>query len=71
MSISSRIHDTIEDWIVEWRDRLRGWMASWLMRGITDFAEGLEPSMLDISQETLTKLKELPDLPPEYANMIE
>ena len=37
MSISQRIHDTIEDWQAEWKDRLKGWSISVLSIGMEAF----------------------------------
>lgn len=64
MSISSKIHDTIEDWIVEWRDRLRGWMVSWAFGGLESFTTSLEPDVIDSMRETLEWIAAEPDLPP-------
>lgn len=64
MSISSRIHDTLEQWQAEWKDRLRGWMASWFSQGFESFTTSLEPDVIDAMRGTLTELLEDPDLPP-------
>ncbi len=67
MSISSRIHDTVEDWIVDWRDRLRGWMASWVVKGTTEFMDGLEPEARESMRTTLEGIRDYPQTPPVYA----
>jgi len=63
MSISSRIHDTIESWQAEWRDRLRGWMASWVEGGIVSLIEFLEPEGIDLVRTALSRVTELPETP--------
>uniref|UniRef100_A0A6M3M4B3 Uncharacterized protein n=1 Tax=viral metagenome TaxID=1070528 RepID=A0A6M3M4B3_9ZZZZ len=63
MSISSRIHDTVEDWVAEWRDRLRGWMMSWFSQGFESFTTGLEPDAIEAIKETLSELIEEPLIP--------
>lgn len=55
MSISGRIHDTIEGWQAEWKDRLKGWLA-------TAFGFGLEIGMDIIGKAAAPKLKPLIDL---------
>jgi len=42
MSISSRIHDTIEEWQAEWGDRLRDWLTKVLSYGIELVMEVIE-----------------------------
>ena len=63
MSISSRIHDTLESWQAEWKDRLRGWMASWLLKGIEDTFEDLETKPREGLFLMLDELIVSPDTP--------
>lgn len=71
MSISDRIEGTIENWQAKWKDRLRGWFLRTIGEGITKFAEDMEPEAIAGMRETLTKLKEDPNLPPEYKALID
>ena len=71
MSISSRIHDTIEDWVVEWRDRLRGWMSSWLSKGVTEFIEFIEPDAIADMTFILNKIKEDPHTPDDIKGLMD
>jgi len=71
MTISSRIHDTIEGWQAEWKDRLRGWMASWLERGIREFLDAEEPIARDNVKDMLIKLRDNPNTPPYLKAMVE
>jgi len=70
MSISSRIHDSIEDWIADWRDRLRGWMASWIVRGINEELESLEPEGIDLVRDNLAKVLDHPATPQDLKDII-
>lgn len=65
MSISSRIHDTLESWSAEWRDRLGGWLFQVIGLGITKSLEDMEPGAIDSFRDTLTKLRDDPLTPPE------
>jgi len=71
MTISSRIHDTIEQWQGEWKDRLRGWMASWLERGIREFLDAEEPIARDNVEDMLIKMRDNPNTPPYLKAMVE
>lgn len=71
MSISSRIHDTIEQWQKEWSDRLRGWMASWLLKGVEDTFEDLETKPREGLFLILDELIASPDTPPSIKPVLE
>lgn len=51
MSISKRIHDTLEVWQAEWKDRLAGWLVSIVISGFIKLMDALEdeakPSVTD------------------------
>jgi len=70
MTISSRIHDTIEGWQGEWKDRLRGWMASWVTRGGNELAESVEPGLKDLMHDSLMKIIDNPQTPPELKDAL-
>lgn len=71
MGIAQRIHDTVEDWQDEWKDRLRGWMISWLVQGVDSYFKAREPEIIDITQETLQKLRDTEGISDELINIID
>jgi len=71
MSISKRIHDTIEDWIVEWRDRLRGWMSSWVERGAEQLMDAMEPELRAEIKPSLLRLRDIPGMPDDFKDLID
>ena len=71
MTISSKIHDTLEGWQGEWKDRLRGWMASWITKGGNEFLESAEPQTIGLMRDTLTKMINDPNISPELKKALE
>lgn len=71
MSISSRIHDTIEGWQTEWKDRLRGWMVSWAVKGITDALEDMTPEQRATVDAITQKMIDNPLTPAELKALLE
>ena len=71
MSISSRIHDTVELWQAEWKDRLRGWMASWVETGAERLMDALEPELRAEIKPSLLRLREIPGLPDDFRSLID
>lgn len=71
MSISSRIHDTIENWQAEWKDRLRGWLATSVMDSMIKSFDFLEPDVRAELKPSLQRLKDIPNLPPDIKNILE
>jgi len=67
--------DRLRDWIdglgEAWKDRLRGWMASWLERGILEFFEVMEPEGKEQARSIMAKIKANPSTPPEVREAIE
>ena len=70
MSISSRIHDTVEEWQAEWGDRLRGWALRTIAEGVKKFLEDDEPAAIANVDDMITRIKANPDIPPELRAMI-
>jgi len=66
--------DRLRDWIdglgEAWKDRLRGWMASWLSRGFTELIEILEPEAIDMFQAQFNKLRDAPDTPQDIKDLL-
>lgn len=71
MSISGRIEETIENWSKKWKERLAGWMLSWVASGLYRWLEIFEPELIDLSQQTIEKYKTLPNLPPELRAILD
>jgi len=66
--------DRLKGWVdglgEAWKDRLRGWMASWILKGVDDFIAEKEPEIINLTRETLEKVKATPGIPPEMVSMI-
>jgi hypothetical protein len=71
MALADRFRDWIDDLSDAWKDRLRGWMASWLEKGVYTLMSHYEPEIISLTQESLKKLKENPNLPPELKNVVD
>jgi len=71
MSISSRIHDTIEGWVIEWRDRLRGWMSSWVENGLERLMDAMEPELRAEIKPSLLRLRDIPGMPDDVKSLID
>jgi len=71
MSLADRFRDWIDNLGEAWKDRLRGWMASWLERGFREFLEGMEPESKEQAKTMIAKLKANPATPPEVKEALE
>ena len=71
MSISSRIEETLESWSAKWKGRLAGWMVSWLSSGATRFLEDTEPITKDMMRDTLTRIINIPSIPPDIKKALQ
>lgn len=69
MKISEHIGNTLEAWSSAWGDRLRGWMASWVMKGANEIMESLEPEAIDLVRGNLDKMAEHPDTPQDIKDI--
>ena len=67
--------DRLKNWIdglgEAWKDRLRGWMASWLMRGFEELMDSMEPEAIDLVHDNLLKIRDDPDTPQEFKDLME
>ena len=70
-----RAGDRFKGWIdglaESWKDRLHGWMMSWVDKGLDSFFRSREPEIINFTRETLTKIRDTPDITPEMRNMID
>ena len=71
MSISNRVEGTIENWSQKWKDRLAGWMVSWLASGATKTLEDMEPGIIDQVRETIQQIIDNPQTPLATKTMLE
>jgi len=71
MTAGDRFKKWIDDFAMSIKDRLRGWMASWLAGGMEGFTTSLEPDVIDAMRETLTSISLEPDLPAGLRTAIE
>lgn len=71
MGIGDRIKEWLEGLSEEYKDKLRGWMTSWVMGGLKAFSEDREPEIINLTRDTLSQIKQMPDIPPELSAMID
>jgi len=71
MSISSRIHDTLEQWSEAWKDKLRGWMSHWVKEGAERLFDDFEPALRDEIRPSLLRFREIEGLPEDFKNLID
>ena len=70
MGIADRIHDTIEDWQAEWKDRLRGWLLRSIAEGATKFIDNMEPEAISSMEGILNKIRDDPNTPDDIKALI-
>jgi hypothetical protein len=63
MTLADRFHDWVEGRIVAWKDRLRGWMVSWAVKGITDALEDMTPEQKVSVNTIIDRLRDDPNTP--------
>ena len=71
MGIAQRIHDTIEDWRIEWGDKLKAWVTSGLTKGAEEFMDFLEPDLRAEVTPSLLRLKEIEGLPDDFKAILD
>jgi len=70
MSISSRIHDTLESWQAEWKDRLRGWLSGVLSWGIELFFDILSKAAAPKLTPFIEAMEATGKVPPELQPLL-
>lgn len=70
-NVGQRISNFIEARIEDYRDRLRGWMVSWLTKGAEEFMDFLEPDLREEVKPSLLRLRELEGLPDDFKVIID
>lgn len=71
MSLSDRIESTAERWSTKWKDRLRGWMGSWLLGGLNSFLAANESEAIDLVRQQLGVIRDDPDTPEDIKTVID
>lgn len=71
MSISQRIFNTVENWQAAWKDRLSGWLASVTLGALSKFLDRIEDETRDEATFSLGKIRDIPNLPPEFHTFID
>lgn len=71
MRAGDRFKGWIETVAESWKDRLRGWMASWLTRGFNELMEELEPEAISLVRDNLSRISQHPATPREVTSMLE
>lgn len=71
MKISEHITNTIESWSQAWKDRLKGWMASWVMKGVEATFDFFEPDIRSEIKPSLQRLRDIPGLPEDIKAILD
>lgn len=71
MSISNRIHDTVEQWQAEWKDRLKGWLVGCLSIGVEAFFDILGKAAAPKLKPLIDSLEATGQIPPELKPLID
>lgn len=66
MTAGERFKNWIDGLSEAWKDRLRGWFASWISLGANVFAESAEPEVQDMMRDSITRIANIPGIPPDY-----
>jgi len=71
MTAGERLKSWIDGFAMSVKDRLRGWMASWVSVGFTAFLESAEPGVKEAMTDTLTRIRDYPHTTPEIKKAID
>jgi len=71
MTPGDRFKQWIDQAAAEWKDRLAGWMASWVEKGAIRLIESIEPEAIDTMRDTMARLAANPNLPPDIKAVID
>lgn len=68
---AERFTEWIDGLSERWKDRLRGWMASWTTRGVMELFDAFEPDLRDEIKPGLLRIREIEGLPDDFKNIID
>ncbi len=71
MSISSRIHDTVEDWRKEWGDTLKSWMVAVIGFGFEAFMDIIGKAAAPKLTPLINRLEATGEIPPELQPILD
>lgn len=71
MALSDRIESTIERWSGKWKDRLAGWMGSWVLGGLNSFLADNEPEAIDLVRQQLDQIRNDSATPQSIRDLID
>jgi len=71
MTAGERFRNWIDGVAELWKDRLRGWMASWVEGGIVRMMDFLEPDLRAEIKPSLLRLREIPGMPADFTELID
>ncbi|GAI21968.1 unnamed protein product, partial [marine sediment metagenome] len=61
----------VDDMTSWWKDRLRGWMASWVVKGVMELFDAFEPDLRAEVKPMLLRMREIEGLPDDFKNIID
>ena len=71
MSPADRFKAWIDSLSMSWKDRVGGWVATWLGKGLKTLMKDYEPEIIALTRDTLTKMETNPNIPPELKDIID
>jgi len=71
MTAGERFKNWIDSLSGAWKDRLRGWFASWVMDGVIRVMDFLEPDLRAEIKSSLLRIRDIPGLPDDFKSLID
>ncbi|KKN22385.1 hypothetical protein LCGC14_0915770 [marine sediment metagenome] len=71
MALGDRIKTWVEEISESWKDRLRGWMASWVEIGAEQLLDAFEPDLRAEIKTSMDRLKLIEDLPDDFKTILD
>jgi len=71
MTAGERFKSWIDGLAESWKDRLRGWMMSWVAKGAEELLDDLEPELVAQVREQIDEILLMPELPPAVRTVFE
>jgi len=71
MTAGERLKNWIDGLAESWKDRLRGWFASWVMDGIVRVMDFLEPDLRAEIKPSLLRIRDIPGMPEDFKSLID
>ncbi len=71
MGLGQRLHNSINEWAVEWRDTILDWLGDVFTASTEKVADFFEPDIRTELAPLLQRVLDIPDLPPDIKNIFE